>query len=122
MHRLSDLLGRITVNDSRTTLRKTTARRSRKVRGAGTALLPLPEDGPQEFPPPAFHAFPYRTALANWPDEWRERWGHRANALEEQGLDWHDAEARAFFEVQHERRAEVGIQPIPLMGAAVERN
>ena len=110
------------MNDSRTTLRKTTARRSRKVRGAGTALLPLPDDGPQEFSLPDFKAFPYRTALANWPDEWRERWGYRANALEEQGLGWQDAESRAFFEVHDERRANLGIPSIPLMGAAVERN
>ncbi len=110
------------MNDSRTTLRKPTARRSQKVRGADTALLPWPDDGPQEFPALDFKAFPYRTALADWPDEWRERWGHRANALEEQGLAWHDAEARAFFEVQQERRAEVGTPSIPLMVSSVERN
>jgi hypothetical protein len=37
--------------------------------------------------------------VADWPVEWRERWGRRANALEEQGLSWRDAEAQAFVEV-----------------------
>jgi hypothetical protein len=42
---------------------------------------------------------PYRTVLASWPDEWRERWGLRANDLETSGLSWRDAEGRAFLEV-----------------------
>ncbi|MFO0951984.1 MAG: hypothetical protein U0835_12690 [Isosphaeraceae bacterium] len=42
---------------------------------------------------------PYRSVLAVWPDEWRERWGRRANVLEEAGLSWRDAEGRAFLEV-----------------------
>lgn len=84
--------------------------------------MTAPEGGPDEFGAIDFQSFPYRKALANWPDEWRERWGHRANALEEQGLGWREAEARAFFEVQDERRAVVGIQPIPLARPAVDRN
>jgi hypothetical protein len=47
---------------------------------------------------------PYRNALAYWPDEWRERWGHRANDLEAQGLSWREAELRAFIEVLYQRR------------------
>ncbi len=39
-----------------------------------------------------------------WPVEWRERWGRRANALEEKGLSWRDAETQAFVEVWKERR------------------
>jgi hypothetical protein len=42
---------------------------------------------------------PYRSVLAAWPDEWRERWGRRANDLEDAGLSWRDAEGRAFLEV-----------------------
>lgn len=41
---------------------------------------------------------PYRQVLATWPDDWRERWGRRANELEESGLSWRDAEGQAFVE------------------------
>jgi hypothetical protein len=50
--------------------------------------------------------FAYREALADWPEPWRKRWGLRANALEESGLRWRDAETRAFVEVLHERHSE----------------
>ena len=50
-------------------------------------------------PPPIFHPLAYRGVVAEWPIEWRERWGRRANALEESGLSWRDAEAQAFVEV-----------------------
>ena len=46
---------------------------------------------------------PWRKRLADWPDDWRERWGLRANELEDAGLAWRDAEARAFAEVRAER-------------------
>lgn len=49
---------------------------------------------PSAFPPPA-----YRVVVAGWPEDWRERWGRRANELEEAGLPWRDAEAQAFVEV-----------------------
>jgi hypothetical protein len=110
------------LNHSGTPVRKRSARRSRKVQRMFAGLQPDGEERPDELPVLDFRSFPYRTALANWPDEWRERWGHRANALEEAGLSWQDAEARAFFEVQEERRAEVGIQPIPLARPAADRN
>ena len=49
---------------------------------------------------------PYRKVLANWPDDWRERWGRRANDLEErEGLSWRDAEGRAFVEIWSEFRS-----------------
>jgi hypothetical protein len=47
---------------------------------------------------------PYRLVLAEWPVEWRERWGRRANDLEASGLTWRDAEGRAFVEVWNEWR------------------
>jgi hypothetical protein len=50
-------------------------------------------------PPPIFHPLAYREVVADWPVEWRERWGRRANALEESGLAWRDAETQAFVEV-----------------------
>jgi hypothetical protein len=50
-------------------------------------------------PPSATHPPAYRGVVAGWSVEWRERWGRRANELEETGLTWRDAEARAFVEV-----------------------
>lgn len=52
---------------------------------------------------------PHRIVLAAWPDEWRERWGRRANDLEEAGLSWRDAEGRAFVEVWSEWRASASV-------------
>lgn len=52
---------------------------------------------------------PHRHALVAWPDEWRERWGRRANDLEEAGLSWRDAEGRAFLEVWNEWRASASV-------------
>ena len=57
---------------------------------------PRHQDGPgpvQVFHPPA-----YRGVVAGWPEDWRERWGRRANELEDAGLSWRDAEAQAFVE------------------------
>jgi hypothetical protein len=45
--------------------------------------------------------------VAEWPIEWRERWGRRANALEEEhGLSWRDAETQAFVEVWNQFRSQ----------------
>jgi hypothetical protein len=60
----------------------------------------------------AIEQIPYRAALANWPDEWRERWGRRANELQDEGLNWRDAEARAFVEVWNQRRVGKPAGPI----------
>lgn len=46
----------------------------------------------------------YRQSLARWPIKWRERWGRRANALEDLGMSWREAEIRAFSEVSAERQ------------------
>jgi len=59
-------------------------------------------------PAPVFHPLAYRAVVADWPTEWRERWGRRANELEEKGLLWRDAEALAFVEVWNERRQQAG--------------
>jgi hypothetical protein len=55
-------------------------------------------------PPPVFHPLAYRGVVANWPIEWREQWGRRANSLEEGGLSWRDAETQAFVEVWNQLR------------------
>jgi hypothetical protein len=62
-------------------------------------------------PPPVFHPLAYREVVAGWPVEWRERWGRRANALEENGLSWRDAEAQAFVEVWTQLRNQVPAEP-----------
>ncbi len=51
------------------------------------------------------HPPAYRSVVAVWPVEWRERWGRRANALEENGLSWRDAETQAFVEVWNQVRS-----------------
>jgi hypothetical protein len=51
---------------------------------------------------------PYREALAGWADDWRERWGHRSNALEDAGLGWREAEIQAFVEVWNEQQVKPG--------------
>lgn len=60
-----------------------------------------------------FHPLAYRGVVAGWTIEDRERWGRRANELEEAGLAWRDAEARAFVEVWLRlRRADVPREPV----------
>jgi len=57
-------------------------------------------------PPPIFHPLAYRGVVASWPVNWRERWGERANSLEDGGLSWRDAETQAFVEVWNELRRQ----------------
>jgi hypothetical protein len=59
-----------------------------------------------DSPPPVFHPLEYRNVVAKWPVEWRERWGRRANGLEETGLSWRDAETQAFIEIWKQIRNE----------------
>lgn len=65
---------------------------------------------------------PCRAALAHWPVGWREQWGLLANALEDTGLPWHEAEARAFVEVWNRKRAEAKSERIRASAAEAERN
>jgi hypothetical protein len=75
-------------------------------------------------PAPVFHPLAYRGVVAEWPVEWRERWGRLANTYEEKGLSWRDAEAQAFVEVWSEVRAQQSTQPTTstLAAADAERN
>jgi hypothetical protein len=52
------------------------------------------------------HPPAYRGVVALWPVEWRERWGIRSNALEDEGLSWRDAETQAFVELWNQLRNE----------------
>jgi hypothetical protein len=65
---------------------------------------------PALAPPPIFHPLAYRGVVANWPIEWRERWGLRANSLEEDGLSWRDAETQAFVEIWNQLRHQPAAQ------------
>ncbi|WP_406699149.1 hypothetical protein V5E97_09745 [Singulisphaera sp. Ch08] len=55
-------------------------------------------ESPQQNVP--FHSWPPRPKqLASWPLKKRERWGRRANQLEDEGLGWRTAEHKAYLEV-----------------------
>ena len=69
---------------------------------------PSGPDGPG--PPPAGRG--WRAVVARGPVEWRERWGRRANELQDRGEPWDAAEWIAFNETapdlaDAERRGEV---------------
>lgn len=51
------------------------------------------------------HPPSYRKVIAEWGLDWRERWGRRANSLEDAGLGWRDAETQAFVEVLNQIQA-----------------
>jgi hypothetical protein len=71
-----------------------------------SAVVAHPEHEGKAYPPPVFHPPAYRGVVAGWPEDWRERWGRRANELEEAGRSWRDAEAQAFVEVWNEVRKD----------------
>lgn len=75
-------------------------------------------------PPPVFHPLAYRGVVAEWPVERREQWGRRANALEESGLSWRDAETQAFVEVWNViRRQQSAHSPAAALASSnAERN
>lgn len=66
------------------------------------------QGGRQERSRPSAVSHPpaYRGVIAGWPQGWRERWGRRANELEDAGLSWRDAETHAFVEVWSQLRQE----------------
>ena len=73
-------------------------------------------------PPRVIHPPAYRGVVAGWPEDWRERWGRRANELEEAGLSWRDAEAQAFAEVWNQFRREPRSGGLAPVDADPERN
>ena len=86
------------------------------------AVVVHPQHGTVAYPPPVFHPPAYRGVLASWPEGWRERWGRRANELEEAGLSWRDAEAQAFAEVWNVFRQQQRAGVLAPSGADPERN
>jgi hypothetical protein len=96
-----------------------TSAQARRV--ASTVVAPAGHTGRVE-PPAVSHPPAYRGVVAGWPQGWRERWGRRANELEEAGLSWRDAEAQAFVEVwnrvRDERHPDATVPP----GVDPERN
>jgi hypothetical protein len=87
-----------------------------------SSVVVHPGHGQKADPPPVFHPPAYRGVVAGWPQGWRERWGRRANELEETGLSWRDAEAQAFVEVWNHVRQERGAGATPPPGPDPERN
>ena len=69
-------------------------------------------------PPPPWPPRPLE--LAEWPVEWRARWGRRANELEDSGIPWPEHERRAFHEVKAEmgRMDHPPCDPTPEPGAS----
>jgi hypothetical protein len=47
---------------------------------------------------------PWRSVVARWPIDRRQRWGDRANKLQDAGLDWREAERAAFDELKLAQR------------------
>jgi hypothetical protein len=79
-------------------------------RPASALTIPYKSGGRPSATLDAVRPLPYRTVLADWPDEWRERWGRRANELEDSGLSWRDAEGRAFLEIWNQLRATTQVE------------
>jgi hypothetical protein len=77
-----------------------TADRSRR------EVIVHPRHEAKSYPPPVAPPPAYRHVIAGWSLDWRERWGRRANELEDEGLSWRDAEAQAFVEVWKTARHE----------------
>jgi hypothetical protein len=77
-----------------------------------------------DSPPPVFHPLAYRGVVAEWPIDLREKWGRRANELEESGLTWRDAETQAFIEVWSVARAQQAPPSLETAGqlSAAEQN
>jgi hypothetical protein len=78
------------------------------------ALLRLLDDRLGEQAPPTWPPRPLE--LAEWPVEWRARWGRRANELQDQGIPWPEHERREFEQV----KAEMGRMDHPLCDPAPE--
>ena len=82
--------------------------RYRRPRKPSPATKPAPAKPDRTPPPPVFHPLAYRSVVAAWSLESRERWGRRANDLEDAGLSWRDAETQAFVEVWNDLRRAGG--------------
>ncbi len=63
-------------------------------------VAPSPSVEPEESaaPEPCSRLF-WRATVSRWPIDRRQAWGDRANALQDAGLGWKDAERTAFEEI-----------------------
>lgn len=74
----------------------------------------LPEGAADPGPPP----WPPRPAeLADWPVEWRQRWGRLANEMQDQGIPWPEHERAAFERIKAERDTATGARPAEPLSA-----
>lgn len=72
---------------------------------------------------PKFEPMPWREKLAVAPLDIRERWGHRANELEDQGHHWREAEKIAFDEIEGKETPPVPDPwPMTATGPSLEGN
>ena len=63
-------------------------------------VAPPTWDEPSEATrPESFSRLFWRPTIARWPIDRRQDWGDRANALQDAGLDWKEAERLAFDEI-----------------------
>jgi hypothetical protein len=68
-------------------------------------VAPVAVDGGRILEPGP-EPWPGRPAeLAEWPVEWRAKWGVRANELEASGIPWPEHERQAFNEIKAEKEA-----------------
>jgi hypothetical protein len=73
-----------------------------------SATIPTHSVEPKAMAPASMILWPPRPAeLADWPTEWRDRWGRMANELEKREIPWPQCEAQAFRQAKSER--ETGI-------------
>jgi hypothetical protein len=100
------------MSEPRVRSRKAVPRRNGLIQESLLATGPeAAEAAPTSADPPGGAGESYRATLAGWPLRWRERWGRRANALEDLGLGWRSAELRAFREVGEERLKKTESRP-----------
>jgi ribosomal protein L13E len=86
------------------------------------AVTAHPQHTVAPSPRPVSHPPAYRSVVAGWPEDRRERWGRRANELEEAGLSWRDAETQAFVEIWNLSRQERRADTLSQSGSDAERN
>ena len=103
-----EIQGMLAMHESETSGRESTERVTGRLWAEPTPT-PSPKRAERATIDTEFKPLPYRMVLVSWPDEWRERWGCRANALEDAGLSWRDAEGRAFLEIWNDWRTTANV-------------
>jgi hypothetical protein len=74
--------------------------KARLIELAAGGWSPDPPEPDDRVTPPVLARRPWRTVVARWPVQWRERWGRRSNELQDRGLPWDAAEWVATCELE----------------------